>query len=398
MLYRYRALAASGQQITDTIEADSVNEAAESLRASGLTVLGLQTAPDARPRRRVRGGGSRHLLLLTHQMQMLLESGASLVPALEAVEKQVGKTSFGDTLRQVRVAVENGGSLTEALEQHPRTFRPVFCTIVAAGEATATLPQAFGRLSLLIERQQQVRKTVTGAVLYPALLAMLCLGVIAVLVGFVLPRFRGLFDMLKTPLPGSTRFLFGISELLTSYWMVIAPLGVLPFILIYLILQQPALRRHLDAILIRTPWIGRMMARLLIARVLRIWAAMLRCHVSLTDTIDQSLHAITNQAVRKLVEDVQAAVGGGGRIGDVLNASYLVDPVVTAAISTGEENGKLTESVDFVSDWLDRENQQMVTVATRVLEPTLLAVMGAVVGAVAMSLFLPLFDMAAGGR
>lgn len=145
------------------------------------------------------------------------------------------------------------------------------------------------------------------------------------------------------------------------------------------------------------PFVGRIASRLTVARVLRMWAAMLRSHVPLMETIRQSQVAVRNPIMLETLRKIEDSLAGGGRMGRTLAQASLVEPVVASAISTGEENGRLAESVEFVSSWMDEENTQLVAAATRIVEPTVLAGMGVVVGLVAMALFLPLFDMATMG-
>lgn len=398
MVFSFRAMSSSGSIVHDTIDVASQREAADRLRADGLTILSIAaTASKTTAHRRTatrRKGCGRDLVLFSRQMQMLLHSGSALVPALIAIEQQISRSGFAGTVRAVRDHVESGGSLSEALREHPRVFGPVFCTIIAAGEASGTLPDAFARLAHLVDRQQRVRKAVIGALLYPALLAVMCLGVVNVMLFFVMPRFSSLFEMLKRPLPATTQIMFFISDGLREYWPWGLGALLLPIIALVVLLKNDALRARLDPLLTRLPIIGHLVSRLLLARVLRIWAAMLRCHVPLLETIEQSQNTVGNRAFRRMVSDVHDEIAAGGRIGAVLARSNMVDPVITSAIDTGEQNGKLAEAVDFVSNWLDSDNEQLINTATRVAEPLLLALMGVFVGAVAMSLFLPLFDMA----
>lgn len=404
MQFSYEAMTSDGQAVADGIEANTTSEAAESLRAKGLTVLRLQPAAGAAGRARspalkrsIRKRKSGDLVLFTRQLKMLLEAGSALVPALQAIEEQSDKQSFAEVVHKIREHVEEGGTLSEAFGEQPKFFKPFFCSMVSAGEATATLPEAFDRLNDLTVRQQKVRKTVIGALLYPGILSLLCIGVAGVVIGFVVPRFTELFKNLDSPLPPVTRALFGMSEQAQHYWPMGAGLLVVLLAGLAITLRVQSLRRRFDALLLRLPVIGRVVSRLIFARVLRVWAAMLRSHVPLLETIQHSKSALTHVVFVGLIRDVEEAVAGGGSIGRTLAESGLVEPVVASAIRTGEENGRLSEAVEFVSKWMDDDNTQLVAALTRLAEPALLTVMGLFVGLVAMSLFIPLFDLATAG-
>jgi general secretion pathway protein F len=269
--------------------------------------------------------------------------------------------------------------------------------MVAAGEATGGLTDAFARLSDMAIRQQRVRKTVISAMLYPSILIFMCANVIGVLVGFVVPRFHDLFVNLRAELPFTTRLMFSISNWAGAYWPVILGAIVALGAALWWAARRPESRRKFDELLLRLPVVGRIVGRLMVARVLRVWAAMLRSHVPLLETIRQSQTAVTSPILLEALGAIENSVAGGGRVGRTLAHTRLVEPVIASAITTGEENGRLSESVDFVAAWLDDDNAQLISTVTRIIEPALLAVMGLIVGAVAMSLFLPLFDLATAG-
>jgi type II secretory pathway component PulF len=402
--FTYEAISPDGRIVSDYVEGSTVTEAADALRAKGLTALRIDAARSAKDqpqsatfRSRSRNVKSGDLMLFTQQLKMLLEAGSAVVPALEAIEQQATRAPVKALIQKIRQHVEEGGTLTDAFQEHPDVFKPVFCSMVAAGEATASLPDTFDRLNELTTRQRKTRKTIIGALLYPAVLSVLCIAAASVIIGFVVPRFSTLFENLNSPLPPVTRFLFGVSEQVHRYWPVGA--GTLAVLIITFVIMRRTeqLRVHVDALLLRAPVIGRLAARLVFARVVRIWAAMLRCHVPLLETIQHSRTTLTNVAFIELVNDVEEAIAGGGSIGRTLADSGLVEPVIASAIRTGEENGRLSEAIDFVSAWIDNDNAQLIGGLTRIVEPVLLAMMGLFVGLVAMSLFIPLFDLATAG-
>jgi type II secretory pathway component PulF len=404
MQFTYQAMTSDGQTLCDGLEAASSADAADALRAKGLTVLRLRAARagNSRPgprvsKHRARGVNSGDLVLFTRQMKMLLEAGSALVPALQAIEEQTAKPGFADLVQKIRQDVEQGGTLSEAFRERPNIFKPVFCSMVAAGEATASLPESFHRLNELAVRQQQVRRKVIGALVYPAILSVLCVAVAGVVLGFVVPRFTGLFNSLNSPLPTVTRVLFAVSEHALAYWPVGAGALVAAVLGLVIMFKVRQVRRRFDTLILSVPVVGRIASRLIFARVLRVWAAMLRCHVPLLEAIQHSRSSLTNTVFIGLVRDVEEAVGSGGSVGRTLAESGRVEPVVASAIRTGEENGRLPEAVEFVSTWMDDDNSELVAGLMRAAEPALLTVMGLFVGLVAMSLFIPLFDLATAG-
>ncbi len=399
MQYAVEAMRTDGSTVTELIEAGDRQSAVETLREKGLIPLKLDERPDgrgARPRARSRGPrltvGDR--ILLTRQLKMLLEAGAPLVPALEAAEYQNARPAVQAVLGRIRERVEQGDSLSAALEPEGQHFDRVFRSMVAAGEATASLPQVFARLSYLAEQQRQARKMVVGALIYPAVLTVLLTIVVLVLLFFVVPRFNILFTTLHSPLPATTKLLFGLSTMLKQTWAYILAGIAAVAVGAVVVFHLPAARTWFDRAVLTVPLVGPLAARAVLASVLRVWAATLRCHVPLLESIRLSREAVRNAVFRGMIERVEEAVSSGGRMGQALAESGLVDPVVVSALRTGEENGRLAEAVDFVSSWLDEDNTNSIHNLTRLAEPLLLAVMGLIVGFVAMALFVPLFDLA----
>ena len=406
MEFAYEALTADGTLVRDRVKATDVAQAIESLRSQALVVLQVEkaTTPSQRTSRLGAWRGrqkvtERDLVLFTRQMKMLLEAGAAVVPALTTLEQQTAKPAFRSILHKVRCAVEDGGRLSEALRDNASIFTDVFCTMVAAGEMTGTLPKVFDRLSDLAYRRYQVRNTIVGAMIYPALVCVLSVFVIGLLLGFVVPRFRTLFLDLNAELPATTWFMLDCSLLFTTYWPVLLAAAVGLTISACLLSRNERFRAKAGVAILKVPLLGRLTARLIFASVLRVWAALLQSRVPLLEALQQSKGAIRNRAFLEVIEKVEEATSSGGHVGRTLAASPLVDPMLASAITTGEENGRLAEAVDFASTCADEDNAQLIGTVTRIVEPALIALLGLIVGLVAMALFLPIFDLAtlAGG-
>lgn len=397
MKFQYEAIDARGQVRLATLEADSREQAASSLRREGLTPMRLAEASEDGPAKVLRSGGTApldSLCLFFRQLKMLLEAGASLVPAIEAVERQTTRPSFRAVLAGMREKIETGASLSEAMREHPRAFGAVITTMVSAGEATATLPAVFDRLGRMLDRQRAARNTLVSAAVYPLLIALISTGVVALLLYFVVPRFQVLFTSLNHPLPIFTLILFQFANVARVWW----PLGVVIVLavisLAWYVRREPHLRAALDRIILNTPMLGDLMMRIETARFLRVWAAMLGAKLPLMDTIEQSRNAVTNSLFKKMLSEMAEAVSTGQRISDFLHGNRLVEPVIVSAISTGEQHGRLSEATEYVTTWLEEDTHQSLQRMVRLSEPLLLTGIGGVVGLIAMALFLPLFDIA----
>ncbi|HUU84473.1 MAG TPA: type II secretion system F family protein [Phycisphaerae bacterium] len=398
----YDAIDTSGRTTQDLIEADSIKAAVEQLRQRGLMVTNIQTASDRDVERQARSAdvattGSRlplkQLVLFTRQMAMLLTSGSAVVPALEAIARQLRNPDHGSLIKKVKDDLEEGCTLTEALCRFPRAFDPTYCAVIAAGEASATLPQMFDRLSRIIGKRRAMRNKVLGSMAYPGLLIVLCTAVLSVLMFFVLPRFGDMFAMMSVPLPTFTTLLLAGAEGLRHYWpvVVLLVLGMAGGV-VYLVVT-PRGRQWCANGQLRIPLLGRLLSGLIQGQTFRTLGMLLEAHVGVLDALDLARRATKNNRFQALFDGVEGAVTSGNSLSGALESSRLVDAAICQAVRTGEESGNLGGAMSYVADVLDEDNTELLNTLTRLLEPTILIIMGVLVGAVAISLFLPLFDM-----
>jgi type IV pilus assembly protein PilC len=333
-------------------------------------------------------------LAMTRQVGMMLGAGTPVVPALGAAAAQTTHPVWRALLLQIRQDVEGGATLAAALGKHRYFFDPVYRAMVAAGEATAQLPAMFVELSVFIRRQQQVRNRLIGAMIYPCLLLLLSIGVsIGLLIG-VLPRFTGLFAALGRDLPASTRALMNLSDWVLHYgWM--AGLGVAGGVIGLIMYVRTAVGWSLVCRLaLRMPGVGLVVRRLTVARLTRLLGLLLTSRVPLLETIDLTTEAMRHPAFRDFLAYLRQAVSDGAPMGPVFRDSHLVPPAVAQVVETGETSGDVGGGLTYVAQALDEDNNELIAVLSRMVEPAILLLLGLVVGGVAFSLFLPLFDIA----
>lgn len=398
----YEAIDGSGRAVRDLLQADTVKAAVEQLRQRGLMVTHIETASEQEVERAVRQAQAqtynvrlplKQLVVLTRQMAMLLTSGSAVVSALAAVARQLKHPEHARLIQQIKQDLEEGATLAEALRRWPATFDATYCAVVAAGESSATLPAMFDRLAKIVRGRRAMRNKVIGALAYPALLLVFCTVTLGIMLFFVLPRFGEMFATVGVPLPTFTRAMLGLADSLQTYWPVL-PLGaaLLGGTVVFLLLHQAG-RQWTANVQIRIPLIGRVMSGLIQGHVFRTLGMLLEARVSLLDALDLSRAATKNNQFQGLFGLMEDAVAAGNTLSDALESSRLIDPAVCQAVRTGEESGNLGGALSYAADVLDEDNVELVNAVTRLLEPIILIVMGLIVGVVAVSLFLPLFDM-----
>ena len=240
MKFSYQAFDANGKAVTGSTEAADATEAMDTLRRQGLYVTSVEAAAAAAGAAAARSGGAggrrggmgrrrqlKNLAMFTRQLSVLMTSGTPLVQALGSLERQAADKGWRQVVASLRVKVEEGATLSQAMEARPDVFDPVCRSLIAAGESGGSFDTMLDRLATLTRRQLHVRNAVTGALIYPALLIFVAFGVLATMLLFVLPRFAGLFDTLDVALPPTTKMLMTLSDLLRSDWWTVPRGGLL---------------------------------------------------------------------------------------------------------------------------------------------------------------------------
>ena len=414
MKLAYEAFDATGKRLRGTVEAAAALDATEGLRRQGLFVANIEEASAVDPggggaaampagKRTKMGGGRKlkNMAMFTRQLAVLVASGVALVDALGALERQSKDVAWRQLVATLRLRVEEGVPLSEAMAAHPDVFDAVARSLIAAGEAGGIFDVMLDRLATLTKKSLQVRQAVVGALVYPALLVVLGVNVLAMMLLFVLPRFAGMFESLDAPLPASTKALMDISDLLRTYWWGVL-IGVVAagFGLKYW-LRTATGRRAFDTFAVRAPGLRNVTRSFAIARITRVLGTLLNGRVPLLDALALARQTARNVHFAALVVRAEEAVTRGQTMSSAFAESDLVSPSIVEAMRSGEQSGQVAVLMLNISDFLDEENEVVVKSLTSILEPVILIGLGVLVGFIAVSMFLPLFDltsMAQGGH
>lgn len=402
MKIAYQAFNSSGKSVSDLIDATSLTDAREALRKQGLFVTEVRehdvqgkTQARARAGRRSgRGARLREVALFVRQLSVLVSTGTPLVEALTALERQEPAGRFHTVIADIRQRVEEGNALSSALEAHPGYFDSVALSLIAAGETGGKLDAMLRKLSTLTRQQMKIRSSIVGAMVYPALLTSISMGVLNVMLFFVLPRFQGLFETLGSPLPASTRLLVDFSTLLRTYWWaaLIVVVGSVVGARLYLATSRG--RDLLHRAFVRAPQLGRVVRAFATARIARVLGVLVEGRVPLLEALKLTRESSGNSCYERLVARAEDFVTRGESISQALEGSPLVPRALTEAIRSGERSGQLGTVLIDIADFLDEDNEIILRSLSSIIEPLILIVLGVVVGFVAISMFLPLFDLA----
>jgi type IV pilus assembly protein PilC len=399
--YQYQARDGRGELANGVVQAASLEEASKMLRAEGKFIVRLAAARDgvesetpgtfnpAHDRRVKRA----EVILFTHQMAVMVETGVPISDALNSCAEQAANESFRAVLRDVAEHVQAGGDFSGALRRHPSVFPNVMVSLVKASEMSGTLGPMLDRISKYMAKDAQSLRQARGALMYPAFMATMAAGVTIFLLAFVLPKFTKIYATKNAVLPAPTRFLMAVSSGLVDFWYVWIALIVAAVVGVILARRVPAGRRLIDFIKLRSPVIGPIFLQLYISRATRTMGTMLNAGVSMLDMISIVRQVTQNVFFDDLWDDVDQRLRQGSQLSDPLFASPLMPKSISQMVYSGEKSGRLGQVLGRVAEYTEAEFDQTVKTATQFIEPVIIAVMGAVIGFVAISLLLPIFSV-----
>jgi type II secretory pathway component PulF len=405
MKFGYQAFDAAGKAVTGSTEAADANDAMDALRRQGLYVTSVQPAgassgaastaqaSSARRGRMGRRKQLKNLAMFTRQLSVLMTSGTPLVQALGSLERQSSEKAWREVVATLRMKVEEGATLAQAMESRPEVFDPVCRSLIAAGESGGSFDQMLDRLATLTRRQMHVRNAVVGALIYPALLVVVAVGVLATMLLFVLPRFAGLFETLDVALPPTTKMLMALSALLRSYWWCVPLGGLVAGFAGHTWLHSAVGRRWADSVVLKVPMVGGILKSFAVARIARVLGVLLNGKVPLLEALTLARHTARNVNYVDLIARAEEAVTRGGSMSAAFSVGNLVSPSLCEAIKSGEQSGQMGQLLLSIAEFLDEDNEVVLKSLTSILEPVILIVLGLLVGFVALSMFMPLFDL-----
>jgi len=401
MSYRYTAFTKDGARKQGVIEADTVEHAKSLVQAEGLYVseiaeAGTSNAARTKSRSGIFGASSlKNVASFTRQMSVLISSGTPIVQSLEAVERQTIDPKWKSVLQGLRERVEEGNQLSDAMAMYPAVFDDVYRAMIAAGESGGGFDKILSRLSKLVRQELAVRNNITGAMVYPGLLITVASGVLLLLAFTVLPRFKELFETLNAPIPTSTAVIMATAEFMKSYWWaVLLGIGIGAAALLYW-LRTPSGKLRLHTVQLNLPLFERVIRAFKTAKFARVMGVLLEAKVPLLESLDIARTSAGNLLYEELIDKAEERVKRGDAMSDAFSGSNLITPSVCEAIRNGEQTGRVGEVLMNLADLMDEDNDLVVRSLTSILEPLILSVLGVFVGIIALSLFLPLFDLTA---
>lgn len=386
-IFRYKALTETGKKISGVIDADSYDLAKERLRRERVLVTKLSTIE----KNREVVLSSQLLLAFTREMVQLLSAGLPLYESLLTVEEKYRRHSCHSLLLDLCDKLKGGEYLSKALKAYPKSFDPIYISMVQAGEKTGSLSWAFEQLYELIKRRQKLKKQLISAMAYPMFLAGFCFILVTALLLFVIPSMRELFE--DRSLHPLTRMVISLSGFLEKWFlMLLLGLGFTVSLLVYFY-RKPEGKKHFQQMLQKLPIVKTVHLQAALIRFCRSSAILIKGGVPLTSALSISRKSMRHSILEVVIEKAEKRLIEGSSLSKELKQSPFIPPLVTRMLSIAEDTGKLPEMLKSLSDIYDSELEQSLAQITTFLQPALLILLGGTVGLVILSILLPLTDV-----
>lgn len=403
-VYEYKGVSASGKNVSGVLDGESLKAARAKLRKDGIVVIDIRESDAVRAVRyrdlHIFGGRVRpaDLANATRQLVTLLSSGLPLMEALNVLVDQEENRSLKAALSSVRDSVREGSSLADAVRTNPAVFSQLYGNMVAAGEASGTLEITLHRLADFLEEQARFRGRLAAALVYPALMTLIGIGVLFFLFSFVLPRVVGMFEDAKQQLPLITAALIAVVRFVSGFWWLILITIAAAVYALRRYFKTPAGREKIDAWFLQLPIFGQLVRMIAISRFTRTLGTLLQSGVSTLTALDIVQNVIGNTVLAGAVRSARENVREGESISDPLRRSGLFPPVVVQMVAVGEKSGELEKMLLKVADSFDKAVENRISALMSLLEPAIILVMGVVIGTIVIAVLLPILQMSAGIR
>ncbi|MBR58942.1 MAG: type II secretion system protein GspF [Myxococcales bacterium] len=334
-----------------------------------------------------------HVAEATRHMATLVGASIQVTEALQAVVTQIENTRLKSVLSQVRTAVMEGASFTDALAQHPKVFPKLYVNMVRAGESSGTLDVVLNRLADLLDDQVKLRAKVTAAMTYPLVMAVVGGLVVGMLMIMVVPKFEVMFEQLDAQLPLPTRLMIGLSKFLSSWWWLMILSIVASVLLFQNWKQTESGERAWHRFILNRAFVGTLMRQIALARFCRTFGTLLRSGVPLLTALEIVKAIIGNRILEEVIDQALIEVREGQSLAVPLRASGEFPPMICQMIDIGEQSGTLEEMLIKAADAYEIQVDSKLSALTALLEPLMIVIMGGFVGVVVGSILLPILDM-----
>jgi len=404
--FEYQAVDSRGKTKKGVIDGDTARQVRALLRDQGLMPIEVSSTLSKSKKTKAKSGfaasfgqndggkvSASELALITRQLATLVESGLPLEESLMAVGEQCEKNRIKSMIMGVRTKVTEGYGLSESMAEYPKIFNRLFRAMVAAGEKSGHLDKVLNRLADYTEQRQQMRSQLIQALVYPIIMTVVAVGVIAILLTAVVPKIVGQFEHMGENLPGTTQFLIASSDFLRDYGLALVILVVASIFLFAQMLKKPDFEMAFHKSILRVPGLGKVAKGINTARFARTLSILTASAVPLLESMRISGEVLDNLFIKQEVKSSTDKVREGSSLRVALEQTKLFPPMMLHMIASGEKSGQLEHMLGRAADNQDREFDALVSISLKAFEPALMVAMAGVVLFIVMAILQPILQL-----
>jgi type IV pilus assembly protein PilC len=395
-VFKWSGKTKAGEERSGEMEASDSAAVEARLRQMGIDPVKVKKKPKEFHIRIPGLGGvtTKDILVFTRQFSVMIDAGLPLVQALDILGTQADNPEFKKVLLQVKGRVEAGSTFADALADHPKVFDQLFVQLTRAGEIGGMLDTILQRLGAYIEKNEKLARRVKGAMVYPAVVLTIAVGVLIVLLAFVTPTFEKMFKDFGGSMPAATQFMIDLSHGLRDnwYWYVAVPAALVAAFKAFV--RNPKGREMWDAFVLKTPMFGTLIRKVAVARFTRTLGTMLSSGVPILDGLEIVAKSAGNKTIERGILYVRAKISEGKNMASPLAETGVFPPMVVQMIGVGEATGAMDQMLSKIADFYDDEVDVAVAALTSMLEPLMMVFIGGMVGGFMVAMYLPIFSIA----
>jgi len=395
--FAYSAISIDGVEAVGEIHAPDIESAREQLRVRGLLAHDLTeiaASGEQGLRTTFKKIKPRSMQVFSRQFATMIEAGLNIVAALVILEEQTDDAYLAEIIAELRADVEGGLLLSQAMARHPKVFNELYVSMVQAGEASGMLDNVLDRAADQIEKETKLKRRVKGAMVYPTVVFTFACLVLAAMLLFIVPIFARIFTELNGQLPFLTRMVLAASNALRDKWYIIFPLigliiwGALRY------KKTETGRQNWDRLRLKFPLkIGEVVLQVTMARLLRTLATLVAAGVDIIKALEIAGSTAGNWVVERALMEARIKVQEGIPIAEPLAADPTFPPMVSQMVRIGEETGELEKMLSKIADFYEDEVDSAIQSLTSIIEPLMMIGVGAMVGIIIISMYLPMFKL-----
>jgi type IV pilus assembly protein PilC len=396
--FAYKVRDKAGKMVSGTLEADSQALVAARLKQMGLAPLLIeeQKSNVGKKELHMPWGNrvkSKDLAVFSRQFATMINSGLSLLRALNILAEQTENTKLAETIAIVRTDIESGTSLSAALTKHPKVFKRLYVAMIRAGEIGGVLDSVLMRLAENLEKELALKQKIKSAMTYPTVVFSMVLLILAGMLMFVVPTFKNLYADLGGQLPLPTRLLISVSDSAKKFWYLVAAMIIGSAVGIRRWVGTDKGRGTWDAIKLKAPVFGALVHKTALSRFARTLSVLMRSGVPILQSLDIVKETVNNAVLSSAVADVGASVKEGESIAKPLERHAVFPPMVVQMIAVGEETGALDTMLGKIADFYEEEVDVAVAGLLTLMEPVMIALLGGIVGGIVIAMYMPIFSL-----